>query len=251
MGNFLKNMVRGVGNLLRGGQNPADNARQYLQPVPDYGKAAYNPFIQQGQEAYAKLNPQYEKLLTNPAGLYNEDVAGYHPSEQYQMMAPYLQEALANANRASGYGGTSADEFAQGDLVRQLLSQDLGTYMENVRGNRALGLQGYETATGRGFQGAGSLADYLGNAAGNRANLEYSGKQQQNANKSQLFGDIIKAISGGYGAYAGAKKPGDMTGSATGVPPGTDLSSINTRLPGFGGNISPGVGYDRGRGRGY
>lgn len=197
-------------NQAKGGQNPAEASRPYMDQIPGYGKEAYNPFIAQGQEAWAGLKPQYEKSLNNPGQMFNEDMAGYQPSEYYKQMAPYLNQAMENTAGAGGYGGTPNDQMQRADMIRQLMSGDIGNYMEGVNHNRTQGMQGYESATGRGAQAAGSLADFLGNAATNRADLEYSGKAQQSNNKSAFFNSLMKAVAQGFGGAAGGGIPGGM-----------------------------------------
>jgi hypothetical protein len=261
---FLRGLVKpfekigkGVTNLFRGGKNPADNARQFLQPIPGMGKEAYDPFIQQGREAFQSLKPQYEKLLNFPRESLEEDIAAYEPSSFYQEQLPYLLEAMSAQARGQGYSGTEYEQRRRADIAHQLLGADLGDYLNRVEGRRGLGMQGFETATGRGFQGAGSLADFLGNAAGNRANLEFAGKAQQGMNKSQFMGDIAKAIAAAFGASAGAGPGGKPQGAGgpTASKYGQSLGDIQSNIPSnpfgtFGGNISPGVGYNRGR-RGF
>lgn len=234
---IIKKLGKGVESMFRGGKNPAENARPYMEPIPGYGREAYNPFIEQGREAYGKLSPEYIKMFLEPESIYNREVAGYEPSAQYQFMQPQLMQALRNSAASGGYAGTDADQLAQGDLVRALLSQDLGNYINNIRDIRGVGMTGLETATGRGFQSAGSLADYLGNAAGNRANLEFAGKAQQGINKNAFVSSLLGAAAQGLGAYFGAAGGGGMGGgmagggAAGGQRTGQSLGQIQTRLP--------------------
>lgn len=244
----IKNIGRGIESLFRGGRNPADNARQFLEPVAGYGREAYNPFIQQGREAYNALSPEYIKMLQNPAEYYNQEIAGYEPSAQYKYAEPLLTQIAENSASAAGRLGSDDDQRARAEMVQALLNADIGNYLENIRGIRGTGMEGLESATGRGFQGAGSLADYLGTAATNRANLEYAGKAQQGMNKSSFLNSLLKAAATGAGAYYGGR--GQMPGTT--LPQGSqsqignqDLSTIQTRLP-YSPEMNYGIGGYRG-----
>ncbi len=240
LGKALMSPAKGLMGLVRGGKNPADASRQYLEPIPGYGREAYDPYVQQGKEAWGKLFPQYEKLVNDPRGLYNEDAASYVPSEFYQSQVPYLNQAMENTAGAGGYGGTQNDQLQRADMIKQLMGVDFGNYMEGVNRNRMSGIQGFETATGRGSQAAGSLADYLGNAATGRADLEYSGKAQQSNNKMKFMSALMQAVATGFGG--GMKPPGETPGTQQGQQMGQQgLRNIQTRTQG----MSPGTNASR------
>jgi hypothetical protein len=227
-----------LGSMFGGGnKNPAEAARPYMERTPAYGREAHNPFIQQGNEAWGALRPEYEKALTHPQELYNEDVAGYEPSQHYQKMAPYLMQAMENTAGAGGFMGNEHDQRQRAEMVQALMSGDMGDYLNRVESRRNLGMQGFETATGRGHQSAGSLADFFGTADMNRGNMEMMGKTQQGINKNAFTSALMQAIASGFGAYGGA---GAMRGQQEQQMPsktGADLRTIGTNIPPFGGSI--------------
>lgn len=238
MGNFLKSMgkifsplARPIEKMFRGGSNPADYARQFMNNVPQYGKDAYNPYIQQGQEAFGNLSPEYLEMLKNPQAMLNKDMAGYEESDLYKYMAPRLEQGMENTAAHGGYAGTMGDRLNHADLVRGLMSQDIGSYLDRVKGYRGTGMQGMESAVGRGFQGAGSLADYLGTADVNRSNLEFAGKSQQSMNKSSFMNALMKAMAAAAGGKAGAGTTDDTTDPTGAATSGINLRKIQTTLP--------------------
>ena len=210
--------LEGVG--LKKGKNPADVARPMLQEIPQYGREAYNPFIQQGQQAQEPLSKHYLEQLLNPQAIENRDIQGYEPSGYYNYMAPQLLQNQRQAAAAGGYPGTN--EFDQMDLIRQMMGADIGDYLGRQNAQRQQGVAGLEGQVGRGFEGAGNLADFLGTAKLQQANNESSGAQQQNAQQGQNFGNIVKAIAQAYGMsqgnFGGQQQQQQMGAEAGGNP---------------------------------
>lgn len=243
---------------LKEDKNPAEGiGQQYLQNVPQYGHEAFDQYTQQGKEAWEKALPEYLKYL-EPHALLGADLSEYEPSAYYQQMAPFLDTSAANAARAGGYYGSDADAYQRSEITNRFLQGDIGNYLDRINNMRGAGIQGFESALGRGFQGNASLADYLGNAAGNRANLEYAGKAQQGMNQTQRFHDLASLVAAVFGAQAGQKgleqgkqQPQGGTNNPAGVGQ-QPLRGIQTRPP-FSPEINYGrAGYNPGQiGRGY
>lgn len=231
----------GLTGMARGGKNPAEAGRGYMERIPGYGREAYEPFIGEGRKAYESLSPEYLKYLKEAPGSVSADIESYEPSGYYQKLLPHLQAAMEGAAIQGGYVGTPYDEERRADMVRSLMGQDIGEYLDRLERRRTFGATGLEAATGRGFHSAGSMADFLGTSDLNRANMEVAGKSQQQANKNAFMGDLIKALSMGFGSFAGAKGFGGA-GDEMPQKTGSSLRSIGTRLPPstfgkFGGSI--------------
>ncbi len=163
-----------------GGRNPAINAMPYLNQVGAIGQEAYNPFIQQGQQAQGMANPIYDRMAQNPEQFINEMQQNYSPSEGYRFKEREMLRAAQNSAAQGGFSGTRNDQMSQADLVRGLLGEDMQQYLANVSGLRQTGLQGQEGRIGRGFESAGSLADYLGSNLGQQANMVFTGEGGEN-----------------------------------------------------------------------
>lgn len=163
-----------------GGRNPAINAMPYLNQIGPIGQEAYNPFIQQGQEAQAVANPTYNYMAQNPSEFLNEMMRNYNPSEGYRFKQREMLRAAQNSAAQGGFAGTRNDQMSQADLVRGLLGEDMQQYLANVAGLRQAGLQGQEGRINRGFESAGSLADYLGSNLGQQANMVFTGEGGEN-----------------------------------------------------------------------
>lgn len=213
----------GIQNFLRGGSSPHKQAEPYLKEIPGFGREAYNPFIQQGQEATSG-RPDYARMAQDPLGYYNELASGYKPSQGYQNR---LEQAMrdADATAASGgYRGTMDDQRGRAELVDKLMGEDFQSFLQNVLGIQGTGAAGIEGIIGRGFDASSNLADYLGAANLNSANSAFQSKAHQNTNKFALLNALLGAAGsagGGYlygqamkGAGAGAGGAGATAGSS-------------------------------------
>lgn len=228
----LGSFARGAGRVfspflgtMMGGSDPSRESAPYLQAIPQEGRNAYNPFIQQGQQAEQQLGGEYNALLQNrpdysqmgndPLGYLNQLQSQYQPSEGYQYRKGQLQkEAAANA-AAGGFRGTQGDTQNQNEFINRLMGEDMQQFLSNVfgiheRGQQGMerqhgaGLAGLERRANQGFQGAGNLADYLGSNLGQQGAYAYHGQAQRNANRQGLFNAAIGAAAGGAGFGAGS-----------------------------------------------
>lgn len=196
----------------RPAQNPADQAMPYLDQVPGIGKQYYDPFIQQGQQAQQQVNPLYERMSQDPSQFVNALMQNYSPSEGYRFKEREMNRAAQNTAASGGFAGTENDQMARADMIRGLLGGDMQEFFQNVMGVQGQGLQGQENRIGRGYESSGQLADYLGNALGNQANLRFEGqnaKNQASMGKRNSFLNFLGNMAGaGAGAYYTKKRYG-------------------------------------------
>jgi len=266
MGGFLGKLlgISGAGGLGAGAQaygplqgaerrnNPAEAAFPHLNGIPQFGREAYTPFIQQGQQAGNQLSGEYSNLLnsnragatgrgsnplydqlsqqmsSNPTGYLNNILGQYAPSQNYQFKRDQLQKAASNTAAAGGARGNQNDVMGQTELVNALLNGDIQQFLQNVLGIQGAGMHGLENDLGRqesqfgrqanaygqglsglqqqqglGFYGAGSLADYLGNASTQRAGFGAYGQDYANNAKNQVFKSLSSLLSSGLGQAGG------------------------------------------------
>lgn len=197
--------------------NPATAAQPYLDRVPGYGREAYQPFIDRGRQAEQRVSPIYQRMSQDPQGYLNELMGGYQesPGAQYQMGRG--MDAARAAAASTGTAGGTEDQRRRMEMASGIVGQDRQQYLNNLLGMQGSGLQGEERRIGEGFNASGSLADYLGTAAGNQANLAYQGRAQKIKNRNQAlssFGNLaggLASLIGGGGAGAGMAAMSGMT----------------------------------------
>ncbi len=189
----LAGLLQGGGAIasIFGGRN---SGKKDLNRLAGYGQQAYNPFIQQGQQAQQQLSPQYSQMAGNPTDFYNQILQQYQPSAGYQHQAGKLNQLAHNKAAAGGYAGTAGDIFEHGEGLQGLMGQDMQQFLQNILGIQGAGQQGLEGQVGRGFQASGSLADYLGGAsqlqARNKMFNNYIGNENRMSGLSALSGLI-------------------------------------------------------------
>ena len=148
-----------------GRNNPARAGGKELGKIQGYGQQAYNPFIQQGQQAQQQLSPQYSQMAGNPTDFYNQIMQQYQPSAGFQHQAGKLNQLATNKAAAGGYSGTGGDIFEHGEALQGLMGGDMQQFLQNILGIQGAGQQGLQGQANQGFQASGSLADYLGGNA--------------------------------------------------------------------------------------
>lgn len=213
VGGALGGALGGKGGALGGSQrNPASAAMPYLDQIAGVGRQNYQPFIDQGQRQGQALEGQYGNLMQDPTSFLNALMRGYQPSEGYNFQKDQLTKHLGNTAAAGGYRGSENDQLQQGQLIQQLLSGDMQSFLNNVLGLYGQGLQGAQQQQNLGYGAANGLSDYLGNSLGNQADFAYQGQAAQNKSQANKKNSLLNFIGQGAGTYFGNSGPGEAFG---------------------------------------
>lgn len=180
--------------LLGSKPNPAKEANKYLSQVPEAVKPYYEPYAEQGMQAYQQAGTQYDKLVNDPQGFFNEIMAGYKPSTGYDYKANKLMQTAQNAAAAGGFAGTEADQRQQAELINSLLGEDMYQYINSIMGLYGTGLQGLQNMGNTGYQASTGYGDIIGNTLGSQASLGYQGAAQNLSDQRGLQSALIKAL---------------------------------------------------------
>ena len=109
---------------ISGGNNPADSAMPYINQIPGVAHQTYDPYIQQGQEAFGKYNPVISEMAQDPTGYLDKIMQGYEPSRGYQLRRDEELRAMGNTASAGGMRGSMQDMESQARLADSLMGQD-------------------------------------------------------------------------------------------------------------------------------
>lgn len=180
--------------------NPADAAMPYLNQIPDMEKKYYDPYIQQGQNAYGILNDQYGKMATDPSGFLDKLLASYKPSESYKLARDEALRAAGNSAAAGGMRGSMQDIEKESRLADVLLGEDMQRWLQNVFGIQGRGLQGQQSFYNTGFNATSNLAGDLSNVLGTQAGLAFQGQNEQNKRDNDLLGALMQAGGAAWGS---------------------------------------------------
>jgi hypothetical protein len=181
-----------LSNLFGGGKNPADAANKYLNQIPGAVNPYYQPYINQGRTADQDLMERYNQLLNNPNDLYSQFASGYKESPGYQTR---LQQGLQSATNAAASGGMAGSPQHQQQAAQtavDLSSKDYEDYLNHILGLYGTGLQGEQGVGERGYNASTGYGNILGSNLAQQGGLAYQGQAAQNANQSNLFGNLFK-----------------------------------------------------------
>jgi len=193
-------------------KNPARAGRPYMDKIPGIGEQYYSPYVNRGEQANQQAGDIYSQLSADPQAFLQQIMQGYKPTEGYKYQSKMAQDAAHNAAAAGGYVGGEFDQRNRADLANTFASQDMQQYINNILQMQGTGLAGLQNQGQMGFQASGGLADYLGNAYGNRAQFETGGKQFQQQGRNNLASGLLGAAGTMGGAYLGGPMGAQMGG---------------------------------------
>lgn len=177
---------------LFGGKNPADSAMPYLNQIPGQTQQYQQPWTQAGQNQLPGLQDQYSQLMNDPGGKMNKIGEGFKESPGFKFA---MQQALQGGNHAAAAGGMAGSpqhEQQNMQMATDLGNQEYGNWMKNALGMYGQGLQGSQGMANQGQQAGQSMADMIAQTLAQQANLSFNGQQQQNQNKSDMWGNVFK-----------------------------------------------------------
>lgn len=175
-----------------GGKNPADSAMPYLNQIPGQTQQYQQPWMQAGKDQLPGLQDQYSQLMNDPGGKMNKIGEGFKESPGFKFA---MQQALQGGNHAAAAGGMAGSpqhEQQNMQMATDLGNQEYGNWMKNALGMYGQGLQGSQGMANQGQQAGQSMADMIAQTLAQQANLSFNGQQQQNQNKSDMWGNVFK-----------------------------------------------------------
>jgi|ERR1700675_4735475 len=176
---------------LFGGKNPAYSAMPYLNQIPGQTQQYQQPWMQAGKDQLHGLQDQYSQLMNDPGGKMNKIGEGFKESPGFKFA---MQQALQGGNHAAAAGGMAGSpqhEQQNMQMATDLGNQEYGNWMKNALGMYGQGLHGSQGMANQGQQAGQSMADMIAQTLAQQANLSFNGQQQQNQNKSDMWGNIF------------------------------------------------------------
>lgn len=174
-------------------------AKKYLNQMDALAREQFEPYAQQGREAYAQLGPQYQQLITNPGQRMNEIGQDFHQSPGYQFAMQQALQAANNAAAAGGMAGSPMHQQQNMELASNLANQDYYNYLDRAGGYYGIGLNGLGGTNQMGYDAMNNLNSRLSQSLAQRAAMAY----QSGLNNSNLLQSLF---SGGL-KIAGFSEP--------------------------------------------
>jgi hypothetical protein len=176
----------------KGSKNPADSAMPYLNQIPGATSGYFQPYINAGQYALPTLQGQYNQLLGSPGAKLNEIGGQFQQSPGFQFALQQALQGAGHAAAAGGMAGSPQHEQQNMGLATDLANQDYYNWLGHATGLYNQGLAGEQGLASGGLQAGSSMADMIAQTLAQQANLSFNGQQQQNQNKSDMWGNIFK-----------------------------------------------------------
>jgi hypothetical protein len=221
-------------DMFGGGQSPSDAARPYFDKIPGQLEGIYGPYMEQGQDAYRRVSPIYDQMMSNPAEYLEKMMGGYTQSKGYGLQRDEALRALGNSAAAGGMRGTLSDMEDSSRLGAALQGQDMQQWLQNVMGIQGQGMGGMQNIYQTGAGMAPSYAGDLSNATSTLGQLAYNDRAQKLQNRGQIFGNVLKMLGTGAGAVIGG-----MAGGPMGAAMGGSIGGSMMGSPGSGINYQP------------
>lgn len=228
-----------LGSMLLG-RTSKNTGMDYLNQIPGMAHGQLDPYASQGHEAYNRLldmygntsttNPQqfpdeYRQMSRNPMEFVDKLMKGYEPSRGYQYQQDKMLGATRNSAASGGFAGTKYDQDQQADLVKNLLSSDMGQYLERMLQTQGQGLAGEErrlsnlgqtlgNRTNQGFNASSDLANILGSNSTQQAGLRFTNQRQRRMeDMDHLY--LLASLAGAGSGMGRAAGSGGYGGSST------------------------------------
>jgi hypothetical protein len=178
-----------------GKYDPVSKAEPWLEKAGQQ----FDPYIQQGQQAYGQLNPIYSQMASDPAAMLEQLMGQYQESPASKAMRDKAVQAAANTAAAGGMRGSFQDQEGESQLANMLMQQDMQQWLNNAMGVQGRGLGGLSDFYNKGYGASSDLA----NVYGSRAGLGFQGQSQQNQRLQDIINALIKGGSQAAGMAAG------------------------------------------------
>lgn len=184
-----------------GNNNPANSAMPYLDQAENTIKPYYDPYIQQGQQAYSAISPQLNQMMSNPTEFLNSLMKNYQQSQGYQLKRDEMSRAAGNTAAAGGQRGSQYDINQQVRLDDMLMGEDMQQWLQNILGIQNTGLGGMSNLYNTGYDASKSLSGDLSNILGTKSQLAFQGQRENNQQQNDIFGGLLSGFGGALGSF--------------------------------------------------
>jgi len=150
-----------LGGLFGDSGQPYQDAMNQYEKYGKMGADTQQPWMQAGQQAI----PQYQQWLQqqqNPSQFINNQMNQYQQSPWAQFQMKQGQNAANNAASASGLVGSTPYMQASQDYARNISSQDMNQWLQNVLGVNTQYGQGQQNLMTGGQNASNALTSLYG-----------------------------------------------------------------------------------------
>lgn len=172
--------------------------QSYLQQIPGQITPYYQPYMDAGTGAMTSLQGQYNDLINDPGGKYNQIGQSFHQSPGFDFAMQQAMQGSNHAAAAGGMAGSPEHEQQNQTMATNLANQDYYNYMQGATGMYGEGLHGQQDMMHQGYKATQSLTDQIAQELAAQSALSY----KQNASKNSMWDDLMKGVGEGAGMWA-------------------------------------------------
>jgi|SRR5579872_2212836 hypothetical protein len=173
--------------------------QSYLQQIPGQLTPYYQPYMDAGTGAMTSLQGQYNDLINDPGGKYNQIGQSFHQSPGFDFAMQQALQGSGHAAAAGGMAGSPEHEQQNQQLATNLANQDYYNYMSGATGMYNQGLHGQQDMMHQGYQATQSLTDQIAQELSQQARLQYAQDASKKAAQSSIWGDLAQGAATGAG----------------------------------------------------
>lgn len=203
---FLSSITRPLSSFFhpeRGYQKGQEQLDKYYNQTSQL----YQPYINQGQEAYGHVNTAMQNLL-NPAQFRDEMLSQYQPSESARLRAETAQNSGLDAASSMGLMGSTPALQAIQSGTNNILANDELSYLQQLFDMYGTGAKMAQDIYGTGANAAHALGQNTMQMGENSAQMAFG---KQNA-PGEMFNNLLQALI--YQGRQGGGSPGAQGGGS-------------------------------------
>jgi hypothetical protein len=175
---------------------PYDDAMKQYQEWANKAQGAQDPYINAGKGAI----PQFQEWLNgmkDPSGFINNLMGKYQESPWAKYQQEQALRASGNAGSAGGLlGSTPMSQFNQ-ENARNISSQDMGNWLQNVLGINTQYGAGQSDLIHGGQNAANAMTNFYGDMGRQMGEQAYNKRRAENMDRRNIWGGAIDMMRHG------------------------------------------------------
>lgn len=187
---FLSGAEGLFGGLFGDSGRPYKDAMKQYERYAGKGEAVQNPFLQFGQRGMPGFESWLESMK-DPSGFINTLMGKYSESPWAKFQQEQAMRASGNQGAESGLtGSTPLTQFAQQN-ARNISSQDMNQWLQNVLGINTQYGAGLGNQIGVGQNAANQLTSMYGDMGRNMAEAAYGRSRGNQIDRGNMWGGLF------------------------------------------------------------
>jgi hypothetical protein len=199
---FANGLTQFFGGLFGNSGEPYKKAGNELEDYLRRATSGQNPFLNMGKDAI----PRYQEWLNgmkDPSGFINNLMGNYSESPWAKYQQQQALRASGNQGSASGLGGSTPMAQFNQQNARDISSQDMNQWLQNVLGVNTQYGEGQHNMINGGQHAADMLSNLYGRFGEDIAGARYNQAAGRNKDRNDLWGGWFNTGKGAAELFGG------------------------------------------------